>query len=98
MISSERASLKRFIFYSVQVSLTICTLKQNLKIKHSNVQWNVIKGVYFYWEKSTPQLKIELISGDYFFPWGSKFFPGKYYFGSTFFPGNYYSGVIFFGE
>ena len=74
----------------------MCTLKQNLKTKHSNVQWNAFKGVYFYWEKSTPQFKIELISGEYFFPCGSKFFPGKYYYGSTFFPGNYYSGSNFF--
>ena len=106
-----------FVFYSVQVSLIICTLKQNLKTKHSNVQWNVFKGVYFYWEKSTPQFecameclqrsafswekstppfKIELISGEYFFPCGSNFFPGKYCSGSTFFPGNYYSGSNFF--
>ena len=48
--------------------------------------------------KSTPQFKIELISGDYFFPCGSKFFPGKYCSGSTFFPGNYYSGSNFFRE
>ena len=33
------------------------TLKQNLKTKHSNVQWNVFKRVYFYWEKSTPQFE-----------------------------------------
>ena len=98
------------------VSSIICTLKQNLKTKHSNVQWNVFKGVYFYWEKSTPQFecameclqrsvfllgitpqfKIELISGEYFFPCGSKFFQGKYYSRSTFFPGNYYSGSNFF--
>ena len=78
---------RHFVFYSVQVSLIICTLKQNLKTKHSYVQWNVFKGVYFYWEKSTPQFKIEMISGEYFFPCGSKFFPGKYYSGSTFFPG-----------
>ena len=61
-----------------------------------NVQWNVFKRVYFYWEKSTPQFKIELISREYFCPCGSKFFPGKYYSGSTFFPGNYYSGSNFF--
>ena len=67
-------------------------------LPNSNVQWNVFKGVYFYWEKSTPQFKIELISGEYFFPCGSKFFPGKYYSGSTFFPGNYYSGSNFFRE
>ena len=72
--------------------MIICTLKQNLKTKHSNVQWNVFKGVYFYWEKSTPLFKIELISGEYFLPCGSKFFPGKYYSRSTFFPVNYYSG------
>ena len=60
------------------------------------MQWNVFKGVYFYWEKSTTQFKIELISGEYFLPCGSKFFPGKYYSGSTFFPGNYYSGSKFF--
>ena len=63
---------------------------------NSNVQWNVFKRVYFYWKKSTPQFKIELISREYFFPCGSKFFPGKYYSGSTFFPGNYYSGSNFF--
>ena len=80
---------KNFLFCS-------STLKQNLKTKHSNVQWNVFKGVYFYWEKSTPQFKIELISGEYFFPCGSKFFPGKYYSGSTFFLGNYYSESNFF--
>ena len=51
---------------------------------------------YFYWEKSTPQFKIELISGEYFFQCGSKFLPGKYYPESTFFPGNYYSGSNFF--
>ena len=60
------------------------------------MQWNVFKRVYFYWEKSTPQFKIELISGEYFFPCESKFFPGKYYSGSTFFPRNYYSGSNFF--
>ena len=48
---------RHFVFYSVQVSLNICTLKQNLKTEHSNVQWNVFKGVYFYWEKSTPQFE-----------------------------------------
>ena len=32
-------------------------IKQNLKTKHSNVQWNVFKGMYFYWEKSTPQFE-----------------------------------------
>ena len=37
------------------------------------MQWNVFKGVYFYWEKSTPQFKIELISGEYFFHVGVNF-------------------------
>ena len=69
-----------------------CIFTGKKVLPNLNVQWNVFKGVYFYWKKSTPQFKIELISGDYFFPCGSKFFPGKYYSGSTFFPGNYYFG------
>ena len=69
-----------------------CIFTGKKVLPNSNVQWNVFKGVYFYWEKSTPQFKIELISGEYFFPCGSKVFSGKYYSGSTFFPGNYYSG------
>ena len=73
-----------------------CIFTGKKVLPNSNVQWNVFKGVYFYWEKSTPQFKIELISGEYFFPCGSKFFPGKYYSGSTFSLGNYYSGSNFF--
>ena len=73
-----------------------CNFTGKKVLANSNVQWNVFKGVYFYWEKSTPQFKIELISGEYFLPCGSKFFPGKYYSGSTFFPGTYYSGSNFF--
>ena len=73
-----------------------CIFTGKKVLPNSNVQWNVFKGVYFYWKKSTPQFKIELISGENFFPCGSKFFPGKYYSGSTFFPGNYYSGSNFF--
>ena len=46
-----------YISCIIQVSLIICTLKQNLKTKHSNVQWNIFKGVYFYWEKGTPQFE-----------------------------------------
>ena len=73
-----------------------CIFTGKKVLPNSNVQWNVFKGGYFFWEKSTPQFKIELISGEYFFPCGSKFFPGKYYSRSTFFPGNYYSGSNFF--
>ena len=73
-----------------------CIFTGKKVLPNSKVQWNVFKRVYFYWEKSTPQFKIELISGEYFFPCGSKFFPGKYYFRSTFFPGNYYTGSNFF--
>ena len=73
-----------------------CIFTGKKVLPNSNVQWNVFKGVYFYWEKSTPQFKIELISGEYFFPCGSKFFPGKCYSGNTFFPTNYYSGSNFF--
>ena len=73
-----------------------CIFTGKKVLPSSNVQWNVFKGVYFYWEKSTLQFKIELISGEYFFLCGSKFFPGQYYSGSTFFPGNYYSGSNFF--
>ena len=45
---------------------------------------------------STGCFEIDDISGEYFCPCGSKFFPGKYYSGSTLFPGNYNSGSNFF--
>ena len=83
------------VYYLAGVQLILDHLTKKV-LPNWNVQWNVFKGVYFYWEKSTPQFKIELISGEYFFPCESKFFPGKYYSGSTFFPGNYYSGSNFF--
>ena len=89
---------RHFVFYSVQVSLIICTLKQNLKTKHSNVQWNVFKGVYFYWEKSTPQFKIELISGEYFFHVGVNFSQENITPGVLFSRVIITPGVIFFGE
>ena len=37
-----------------------CIFTGKKVLPNSNVQWNVFKGVYFYWEKSTPQFKIEL--------------------------------------
>ena len=77
-----------------------CIFTGKKVLPNSNVQWNVFKRVYFYWKKSTPQFKIELISREYFFPCGSKFFPGKYYSGSTFSrviitPGVIYTGNVY---
>ena len=95
-LSNSRGVLPPFCFLFCSSFIDNLYTQTKFESKHSNVQWNVFKGVYFYWEKSTPQFKLELISGDYFFPCGSKFFSGKYYSESTFFPGNYYSGSNFF--
>ena len=75
-----------------------CIFTRKKGLPNSNAQWNVFKGVYFYWEKSTPQFKIELISGEYFFPCGSNFSQENITLGVLFSRVIITPGVIFFGE
>ena len=39
------------------MSSKVCIFTGKKVLPNLNVQWNVFKGVYFYWEKSTPQFE-----------------------------------------